>query len=197
MHRLTFLAGLVALATSFGMVSSFGFVTRCHGSVICNLAAWSNDTPESIVEILRDAVWASTKDNSTVYNSGDHIICVGANQPITIGAGAGYKGVSGTFSLSGDIPEGGICLFPQGSALTLGQIRPLTNSVLEHGCSTCGSVPIHYVDQGSNDPGAGLLTFNYVHNPTCDGNCISATGGTTPSRVRRGNGSYAVRAIHA
>ncbi|MCJ1463959.1 hypothetical protein MMC07_002569 [Pseudocyphellaria aurata] len=174
MHSFTFFAGLVALGTSFGMVSSL----------------------ESIVQILRDAVWASTKDNSTVYNSGDHIICVGANQPITIGAGAGYEGVSGTFSLGGNIHEGGVCLFPQGSALTLEQIRPLTNSVLEHGCKTCGSVPIHYVDQGSNDPGAGILTFNYVKNPYCDGNCISATGGT-PSRVRRGNGSYAVQPIRA
>ncbi|MCJ1463341.1 hypothetical protein MMC07_001948 [Pseudocyphellaria aurata] len=193
MHSVTFFTGLVALATSFGTVSSLGI--NCRGSGLCRLATWENNKAESIIQILRDAVYASSKDKSTVYNSGDHIICVGANQPVTITAGAGYEGVTGSFALSGNIHGGGICLFPQGAALTLEQIRPLTDKLLEHGCGTCGSVPIHFVDQGSNDPSAGILTFNYVKNPYCDGNCISATG--TSSRVRRGKGSYAVKAIHA
>ena len=67
--------------------------------------------------------------------------------------------------------------------MSLEQIRPLTDAVLEHGCSTCGSVPIHFVDQGSNDPGAGILTFNYVENPFCNGGCISDTG--SGSKFRR------------
>lgn len=79
-------------------------------------------------------------------------------------------------SLSGSIPEGGICLFPRKASLALGQIRPLTNAILEHGCSTCGSVPIHFVDKGSNDPSDGILTVNDVKNPFCDGDCISVTG---------------------
>lgn len=63
-----------------------------------------------------------------------------------------------------------------GEFLTLGHIRELVDEVLEHDCKTCGSVPIHYVDQGSNDPRWGILTFNYVKNPFCIGNCLSANG---------------------
>lgn len=91
--------------------------------------------------------------------------------------------------------------------MTLGEIQPLADAVLEHGCSTCGSgewfwdislpchlglvglivdvmvVPIHFVDQGSNDPSQGILTFNYVENPFCDGECISDTGAS--SKLKR------------
>lgn len=63
-----------------------------------------------------------------------------------------------------------------GEVLTLGAIRELNDAVLEHGCGTCGSVPIHYQDQQSNDPRWGILTFNYVKDPHCTGNCISANG---------------------
>lgn len=65
-----------------------------------------------------------------------------------------------------------------GASLTLSTIRPLLDALLEHGCSTCGSVPIHYVDEGNNDPSDGILTFNYVASPYCIDNCISAVGGS-------------------
>ncbi|MCJ1463960.1 hypothetical protein MMC07_002570 [Pseudocyphellaria aurata] len=194
MHAFTFFAGLGALATSFRTVSAVGI--SCRGSALCELATFDNSNLDTIVQLLRDAVWASSKDNSTVYNSGEHIVCVGVNQPISIIPGVTKSPVTGSVSITGNIHEGGICLFPQGSALTLEQIRPLTNSVLEHGCSTCGSIPVHYVDQKSNDTSAGILTFDHVKNPYCDGNCISATGGTK-SRIRRGIGSYALQPIHA
>ena len=83
-------------------------------------------------------------------------------------------GIDGSFSLTGKVGTGGICLFPQfGGSLTLGQIRPLVDAILDHGCGTCGSVPIHFVDQGSNDPSDGILTFNYVAKPYCDEGCIA------------------------
>lgn len=188
MHLSAFILSTFALTAT--TTSALGI--NCRGSGLCPLATWDNRAPESIIQILRDAVWASDKSPSTVYNSGDHIICVGSNQPITFTGGAQAEGLSGSFSLNGNIHEGGICLFPQGASLTLEQIRPLTNAVLEHGCSTCGSVPIHFVDQGSNDPQWGILTFNYVKNPYCDGNCISATGGSPKLRIRRTEGSFAV-----
>ena len=87
---------------------------------------------------------------------------------------------TGTFSLAGSIGAGGVCLFPQdmadGATLSLGDIRPLVDSIVEHNCHTCGSVPIHFVDEGSNDSKDGILTFNYVDNPDCIGECISANG---------------------
>lgn len=103
------------------------------------------------------------------------MICVSQSQSISIGVNVG-DGIVGTFALTGTINEGGICLFPQRASLTLGQIRPLVDAILEHKCETCGSVPIHFVDEGSNDPSDGILTFNYVADPFCDKDCISDTG---------------------
>lgn len=40
-------------------------------------------------------------------------ICLAQNQPVTFGAGLEYDGVSGSFSLDGNIHEGEICLFPR------------------------------------------------------------------------------------
>lgn len=71
-----------------------------------------------------------------------------------------------------------------GATLSLGDIRPLVDAILVHGCGTCGSVPIHYVDQKSNDPKDGILTFNYVKNPDCVGECISGNG-TSSSKLKR------------
>lgn len=46
-------------------------------------------------------------------------------------------------------------------------------------CGTCGSVPIHFVDQaGNNDARPGILTFNYVKHATCVGNCIYVPAAT-------------------
>ena len=172
---LTCVITLLPLTTSLGI--------NCRGSGLCPLASWDDKSPEHITQVLHDAVWASPKPNSTLYPSGSHIICVSVAQSITLSGAAGYQGTAtGTFALSGEIGLGGICLFPQGANLTLGVIRPLVDAVLEHGCHTCGSVPIHFVDEGSNDPKDGILTFNYVKNPDCVGQCI--TGDVSTSQVR-------------
>ena len=74
-------------------------------------------------------------------------------------------------------------MFPQlpdsTPGITLEAIRPMADALLEHGCGTCGSVPIHLVDQGNNDPGPGILTFNYVKDPYCTGDCLGADGGAS------------------
>ncbi|CAD6594572.1 MAG: hypothetical protein ASARMPREDX12_000258 [Alectoria sarmentosa] len=168
---------------------------NCRGSGLCPRASWNDKSSETIVQALRDAIWTDADLNSTTYNNGDHIICVSESQTITVGgsvsagvtSGAGPEGgatgtvgASGTFSLSGSIGEGGICVFAQdlksGANIDLGTIRGLTDALLEHGCSTCGSVPINFVTEGSNDPSDGILTFNYVANPYCIGSCMSASG---------------------
>ncbi|KAL6716701.1 hypothetical protein ACLMJK_006269 [Lecanora helva] len=202
MHSYLSFAPLATLPLLAPAVTALGI--NCRGSGLCPRASWNDASAESVVQVLRDAVWADTADNSTAYGNKDHIICVSQHQPVTVGGGinAGVSsggegptanaGVSGTFSLSGSIGEGGICLFPQkladGATLDLGTIRPLTDALLEHGCTTCGSVPIHEVDQGSNDPKDGILTFNYVANPFCDKNCLSGSGqavNNTKVKVRR------------
>ncbi|KAF6222458.1 hypothetical protein HO133_001544 [Letharia lupina] len=196
--------GITCLSTLLG--SSYALGINCRGSGLCDRATMSSSSGK-IVQILRDAVWAASESNSTTYGDGSHIICISQTDTVTISASAGgdYDGVTGSFSLSGDLSvgAGGICLFPQGASLSLEQIRPLTDAILEHGCSTCGSVPIHFVDQGSNDPSDGILTFNYVENPFCDQQCISDTGASsgnpTASKVRRsakfGPGGAVLRGI--
>lgn len=104
------------------------------------------------------------------------MVCIGTHASISVGAGVGgsFGGASGDLSLSTNfnLGTGGVCLFPQnmedGAKLSIGAIRELVDAIGEHGCSTCGSVPIHFVDQGSNDPKDGILTSNYVGSPFCE-----------------------------
>lgn len=171
----TLAMSLTALSTLLTSTSALGI--NCRGSGLCDRAT-STSKDGKIVQILRDAVYGSTLDPTTTFNDGDHIICISQTETVTITAEAGveYEGATGTFGLSGDasINAGGICLFPQHTSLQLSDIRTLADKILEHGCSTCGSVP---KDWQSNDPTDGILTFNYVENPFCDGQCISSTGG--------------------
>ena len=44
---------------------------NCRGSALCARATMSSSSGK-IVQILRDAVWASQKDNSTTYADGAH-----------------------------------------------------------------------------------------------------------------------------
>ncbi len=173
-----FLAFVVTLLAA--SVSTLGI--NCRGSFFCPLAAWDNESPLPITQILRDALYQSKAPDSTPYNSGDHVICVSNTLTINLtlpiidptGLTSGMN--LGSWHLGGNIKDGGICLFPQylkSGPLTLGMIRKLVDKVLEHGCETCGSVPIHFVDQGSNDPGDGILTFNYVRHPYCTENCLT------------------------
>ncbi|KAI8635120.1 Kp4-domain-containing protein [Xylariaceae sp. FL1651] len=140
---------------------------NCRGSGLCGLATLENHSGVRILQLWHDVLAATDKDPNTVYNAGDHVV-----------ASAEMDGIDGKLSLKTEasIGTGGVCLFPQKASLTLAQIRALVDALGEHGCSTCGSVPIHFVDQGSNNPSSGILTSNYVGNPFCDGNCISSVG---------------------
>ncbi|KAI2466283.1 hypothetical protein F4781DRAFT_406248 [Annulohypoxylon bovei var. microspora] len=108
-------------------VSALGINYR--GSGLCPRATWNNNAPVSVMQLLRDAVYAAPTPLSTSYESGDHIICVSQSQKITIDVGFTLDGFTGSVGLSGSIQEGGICLFPQKmsskATLTLAQIRPL------------------------------------------------------------------------
>ncbi|KAI5921529.1 hypothetical protein F4810DRAFT_677540 [Camillea tinctor] len=153
---------------------------NCRGSGLCPAATILNHSGTNILQLWHDVLAATDKPDSTTYNSGDHIVCIGTQAKITVGASASAEvdGISGEISLSteGSLGTGGVCLFPQNASLNLGQIKQLVDALGKHGCATCGSVPIHFVDQGSNDPSHGILTSNYVGNPYCSGNCINKVG---------------------
>lgn len=69
----------LVVALSHIVTSILALGINCRGSALCPRAGWNNDAGVSIVQLLRDVVWASLKSNSTIYNSGDHIICVSHN----------------------------------------------------------------------------------------------------------------------
>lgn len=143
---------------------------NCRGSGLCGLATIENTSGVSIMQLWHDVLAATDKSDDTVYDAGDHIVCISTSVTITVGASASssVEGLTGSLRLSSDISlgTGGVCLSPQSASLTLGEIRDLVDALGNHGCKTCGSVPIHFVDEGSSDPSNGILTSNYAANPT-------------------------------
>ncbi|CAF9904498.1 MAG: hypothetical protein ALECFALPRED_008584 [Alectoria fallacina] len=185
MHSPTAFISLVALTSitaTITPISALGL--NCRGSDLCPLARFENKNPESIIQILRDAIYATTKPLDTTYTEGQHIICISSSESITIGSdfteGIDASGASessdGNYKLDVAIGTGGICAFPNylksGANLTFAQIQPLADQVLEHKCRTCGSATVDW----GNSPKDGYLTFNYVEDPFCDGECISGDG---------------------
>ncbi|MCJ1227676.1 hypothetical protein MMC12_004332 [Toensbergia leucococca] len=68
--------------------------------------------------------------------------------------------------------QGYICAFYQNTDVALSGVgfHELVTFLYAHGCKMCGSVPVEY--PFNNDPDvAGILTVNYVSNPSCSGMC--------------------------
>lgn len=184
MHSSTAFTSLLALTFTITTVSPLGL--NCRGSSLCPLARFENKNAESIIQILRDAIYATSKPNTTTYTEGQHIVCVSSSETITIGsdftkgidASGASESTGGNYKLDVAIGTGGICAFPNylkpSANLTLAQVRPLADQVLEHKCKTCGSATVDW----GNSPEGGYLTFNYVDDPFCDRECISGNAGT-------------------
>lgn len=183
-----------ALVAFFAVLdSSAALGINCRGSGLCPRAGWDNQGVGSVMQGLRDAMYSANISDATMYNSGDHVICVSQSQKITItpGVTAGVSvplseggpsanaGASLSVGLSGSIGNGGVCVFPQNGGVSLKQARTLMDGLLQHGCTTCGSNPT----QPGNNVDSGELTVNYVANPFCIGNCLSssAVGGAAGS----------------
>lgn len=171
---------MVHLVRCFAAIAAIGIQVcqavsgiNCEGSGFCPLATFvhgNNNEGTDIIQGLRDAMYASRVSENTTYGNGDHIVCVTNTIPVSILLGTAYVSVT----LGGGVPAGGVCLFPQqlpsGTAITLRQVRGLVDYLLQHGCKTCGSVPVTY--PGDNRVANGELTFNFVSNPACTGTCI-------------------------
>ena len=185
MHFTTVLITSLALAAlSISPITAIGI--NCDGSSLCALADWSNDNASSTIQILGDALNQSNKSELTSYQNGDHIICIGVNQTISIDGPKekfqlAEEPEAGTielpFSLDADLTTGGVCLFPQympeGAVVTLREAKPLVTALLNHGCKVCGSVPRYYGLEKSESPQDGFLTFNFVGGDVfCNGTCV-------------------------
>ena len=121
------------------------------------------DNPsQSVADSLRQEIATHVSD-SRVYQNGQHVVCV-----------------DGQINVDSDsfILHGSICAFLQSTGGIPGnEIKTLAQRIVEHGCKSCGNVPV-YFDKGDNDVNShGELTFNFVSRVTSgDGQCGSIKG---------------------
>jgi len=124
-----------------------------------------------VVQTLRDAMYHTTKSDSTNYANGDHVICVGSSVSLNIP----YLGKLIPVTLGGLNTGGGICVFPanleKNSTISLGEIKKLSDQLLDNNCNTCGMIPIDYPNKSSDE--GPIIKFDYVTNPKCTGECIT------------------------
>ena len=144
-----------SLCTSFFLLNllATGINTlgiNCRGS---NPNCWSQSGfDDTIATFLYFAAPGGSLGDADLYTPGSHIMC----RPW------------------GAVPVGGICAFTQGRSLSPTgingtMIRLKLNELVDHGCRTCGSVPL---SENNNPVDAGILTVNYVlHGPICNGLC--------------------------
>ena len=138
-YALSILA-LTSLASS--CVTALGI--NCQGSSNCVYFRPNNPGP-NVAESLRQRIVAQVSDN-TWYPNGQHLACV-----------------DGQVRADPFTSYGSVCAFLQGTGgLPGNEIKTLAQRIVEHGCKTCGSVPV-YFDKGDNDVKShGQLTFNFV-----------------------------------
>lgn len=61
------------------------------------------------IELLQDAVWNASLDNSTLLDDGQHVVCISRTQEITL-SGSPYGPTGVALALDANIEKGGICL---------------------------------------------------------------------------------------
>lgn len=132
---------------------------NCRGSSVCDRAKTKGG-----VDILFNFI--ADIQPCRVYKNGEKIACVADGNILS--------------------PNGGFCAFLQGAKRDyqgqeiLPMIDSLNNRTDDH-CNNCGSVPVGFPPAfgGSNDPGNGILTVNFVtdrDNPCPTGLCWAPLG---------------------
>src|SRR5258707_10026106 len=142
--NMRFIPYILALMAFASSVTALGI--NCQGSSNCDpfFLPPAAALLEEIVAHVSDGRW---------YQNGQKIVCVN---------GRGSK----TTRRSN-------CAFLQRTGGLPGyEIKKLARRIVDHGCKTCGSVPV-FIDQGDNDVNShGELTFNFVgRNAEGDGLC--------------------------
>lgn len=137
----------------FLIVSSsvvMGLGINCRGNPSCSIAGTYG------VHLTDFQEWFRSIDPNRWYDNGEHIACR------TVTVVQGLPGVNG---------DATVCAFLQGTGGDWGSVmQPLIDDLVDHGCKTCGSVPLFF-PQGNNNVGDGQLTFNIVskEDAACDG----------------------------
>lgn len=114
MHATQRVSSILLFAIGFAEIASAALGINCQGSGLCPLASYERANSTSLLQGLRDGIWASNLPNSTTYNSDDHVICVSEGLSITVGITAGVSApvpgsptVSTSLSSNGKFGNGG------------------------------------------------------------------------------------------
>ncbi|KAN0072926.1 hypothetical protein V8E54_009040 [Elaphomyces granulatus] len=145
-------------------------------SILCPSLKTVNANGLNVLEALYFGMQNASLPDSTTYNAGENIICVTHSSGPTID-------LSGNIGASADgVSAGlGICIFPEGDPqtnasdpITLGQVKPLVDYMINHGCKVCGEIPIHFLDRNVTNAigNGGLLKVDYKTNDNCIDKCI-------------------------
>jgi hypothetical protein len=139
-------ADLVILSSLIASVSGLGI--NCQGSSNCGLFVYGNYANGTPVQQL-NALIQENIDPNRWYNNGEQIACIHGS----------------TFYHPTEV-----CAFLQNSGGAPGSsIKELLPYLVDHGCSSCGSVPLFFPND--NDVSNGELTVNSVSNGCGTGMC--------------------------
>ena len=155
MHALVSLSTLLLLLSLSLRATALGI--NCRGSSECGTVAmsWEDDfnlpadTYDALAYGNASVILGGPLNNDTTFAYGEHIVCRPRKTK-----------------------PGGICLFAQHNTtsptVTAAKIIEGVGNINKHNCHVCGSWPL----SGDNDPNKqGILTFNYVLHPACEGVC--------------------------
>ncbi|MCJ1298239.1 hypothetical protein MMC08_001028 [Hypocenomyce scalaris] len=161
--RLSILAQFFVGASIFDHVVAWEGI-NCKGSSICGRHAFGHMGDEgkeghhSILESLHTMIDEDFKDKSCRVPNGEVIAC--------------RHELAGSFCAFTQHTPGGKWHnwhINSGHYLSPGlngtQFMSLLDSLMDHGCKVCGSVPIGYPENKDPDK-YGVMTVNYVHYPT-------------------------------
>jgi hypothetical protein len=172
MYRLyTSITTSLVLFTALGRADESS-ATSCgllDASPVCTgLSTFSDGDNPTFMELMRAAIIDNDKDNSTEYQDHDNIFCIDSN--------AVEIPVLGPFDLSSIIGTGGVCAFPEGTSITLGEARRLIDALVRASCESCGYVTTDFPLGNDTEK---LFKVDYRSEAFCFDNCIRPEDLTT------------------
>ena len=157
-------------------------------SVFCIFDPLKGNSDLNTLQAFRLAISKTSLPDTTKYGNGENIICIPKSTTLDIGGGEVIPISFPIEIASGGMLQtqrlvrcsllirSGICIFPEkltDGPLTLKQIKPLVDELINEGCETCGQIPIHYNDTNpSNRAKGGVLKVDYKDKAPCINKCI-------------------------
>jgi hypothetical protein len=172
MHRLyTSIVTSLVLFAALGRAEESDAVScgLFDANIACTaLSTFNEGDNPSFMELMRSAIIDNDKDNSTEYQDDDNIFCIDSNSveiPLL-----------GTYDVGAFTGSGGICAYPEGTSITLGEARDLIDILVRSSCESCGYVTTDFPLGNDTEK---LFTVNFRSDAFCFDNCIRPEDLTT------------------